>query len=85
MKRKIYVIMFLILISINVPFVSFARTYIYEDGITDATNTEEESDDSGDGETETTTENIGPGAGIGPSSEDSTGERHGFERVYRVR
>lgn len=85
MKRKISVIMFLILISINVPFVSYARTYINEEGITDNANTEEdddsedeeESDDSGDDETEPTeptTENVGPGGAIDPETGDSTGE-----------
>ena len=81
MKRKLIVIIFIIFISINIPLVSYGRTYINEEGVTDSTDIEEEDDeeenDSEDGETEPTeptTEVIGPGEGIEPGEGDSTGE-----------
>ena len=59
------------------PIVSYARTYINEDGITDTAVTEEDDDNEDEEESDDSGEEsgeVGPGAGIGPGTEDSTGE-----------
>ncbi len=80
MKIKKYVITLVILISLFLPSILYARTYINEDGESHSTDIaeddneeEEEGEDSGE---------VGPGAGIGPGSEDSTGEGVSYNEPF---